>query len=62
MFDNSELPGENDGRPTALEAGGGSSTVTAPNTPFVGNGGRAGPVFDPNGQGGLGPRDLDQVP
>ncbi len=61
-FDNSELPSENEGSPPALRRGGGSSTVLQSDTPYVDDGGRAGPTFLPNGRRGLGPRSLDEVP
>jgi virulence factor Mce-like protein len=64
VHENTEDPSdENEGdTPDALDAGGGSSTVLQSDTPYVGNGGRAGPNFIPNGRGGLGPRSLSEVP
>jgi hypothetical protein len=66
VFDNSALPGvgtpPNDGRGTALEEGGGSSTVTNTDIPYVTNGGRAGPTFNPNSPDGLGVKRLSDVP
>jgi virulence factor Mce-like protein len=60
VFDNSSLP-PNSG-PSALDRGGGSSTVTASDIPYVFNGGRAGPTFDPNSPDGLGVERLKDVP
>ncbi len=63
VFNNNEEEEiEHPSRPTSTDVGGGSSTVTLPNIPFVGNGGRAGPTFDPNSPDGLGVRSLRQVP
>jgi len=63
VFDNSPAPGVGgDQGPPATEAGGGSSTVTSSDIPYVDNGGRAGPTFDSNSPDGLGVRSLRQVP
>ena len=63
VFDNSPAPGVGgDQGPPATEAGGGSSTVTSSDIPYVDNGGRAGPTFDPNSRDGLGIESLRQVP
>ena len=60
VFDNSPEPPNSE--PTAEDVGGGSSTVTLPDIPYVNRGGRAGPTFDPNSRDGLGVRSLRQVP
>jgi len=59
---NPEQEAEHPNKPTAKEAGGGSHTVLSPDTPYVDDGGRAGPTFDPNSPDGLGVRSLRQVP
>jgi virulence factor Mce-like protein len=63
VFNNSQIEeAEHPGRPTALEVAGGSSTVSINDVPYVFNGGRAGPTFDPNSPDGLGVENLKEVP
>ena len=62
VFDNTPQPSENEGRPPATVRGGGSSTTIASRIPYLDDGGRAGPTFDPNSPDGLGVERLSQVP